>query len=294
LKPKIFWIIYHVEKISRIKRNVLTWCKKLGGEIILFHCIPYESGQSFPFQYIPEKNIKEAIEEKRNSAERTFKNLKVEFEKEGLSLSYEIRAGYIFLESISAIRKFSPDVVLLTPEGGEFMPFFIGSNTLRILRDVDRDILFLKSKRTEVENVIFPVDLSKFSLKCGRRAFEVAKIFNVPLEIINVLETKGLSLSQEVLKDSAIKVERSLHKKIEKDFGGFTGVKWRIHVISAENAINGIMNFLKGKKNYMIVIGKKGYSLIQFITGNLVEKVVRYSSGNVWIVSQPQKKIIKE
>jgi len=293
LKPRIFWIIYHVERISKVKRNVLTWCKKLGGELLLFHCIPYESGQSFPFQFIPEENIKEAIEEKRESAEKIFKNLKMEFEKEGVPLSYEIKAGYIFLESLSAIRRLSPDVVLLTPEGGEFMPFFIGSNTLRILRDVDRDILFLKSKRVEVETVIFPVDLSRFALKCGRRAFEIAKIFNVPLEVINVLETKGLSLSQDVLKDSAIRVEENLQKKIEKDFGGFKDVKWNVHVISAESAISGIMDFLKERKNYLIVIGKKGYSLLQFITGNLVEKVARYSTGNVWIVSQPQKKIMK-
>lgn len=294
MKTRIFYLVYHVEKISKVKKALLTWCRKLKGELFIFHCIPFESGQSFPFQYIPEEYIKEAIEEKKNSAERALKKLKTEFEKVGLLLSYEIKAGYIFLESVSVIRKLSPDVVLITPEGGELMPFFVGSNTLRILRNVENDILFLKAKRAEIESVIFPVDLSQFSLRCGRRAFEIARIFATPLYIINVLETKGLSFSTEVLKEIGLKVEKTLRRKIEKNFGKFRDVRYEVHILSAERAIDGIMDFLKKRRNYIVVIGKRGYSLIQFITGNLVEKVIRYSAGDVWIVSKPDKKIIKD
>lgn len=282
-----------MEGISKIEKQVALWCKKIGGELFIFCCIPYETGQSFPFQFIPESQLKEAIDSQRKSVERALRKMKEKLEKDGVKTEYEIKAGYVFLESISAIRRLSPSLVLLTPEGGERLPFFIGSNTLRILRDIGEDILFIKSRKESVENIISPVDMSPFSIDCIKRGFEVARFFNSSLHILNVIETRHLSLSESVIQETAVKVQEKLFSIVNRKYSkNFKDVKWTVSVIKDETALEGIINFARGKRDSMLVVGKKGYSLLQMVTGSVVEKVVRYFPGNVWVVSKPKRSIL--
>lgn len=183
-----------------------------------------------------QKKMEKQIKEKLNSiADEGAKLNKVR-------IHVMVSRGKIYEEIVAVAEKINAIFIIMGTNGSVGFKKFIGSNTLRIVRESKCPVITIKGKthRAGCKNIVLPLDLSRETKEKVNKAIEIAKDFNSDIRIVTIITTddeflvkklnrqlnqvqdfvreKGVSCSAEVLKGNSVADEVVKYsKKIDAD-----------------------------------------------------------------------------
>ena len=137
----------------------------------------------------------------------------------------------------------------------------------------------------EFERIILPIDGSEFAKKAAKKAFNIAKKFDIEVLIICVLDPFRYSTSHEFFhsytKIRREKAEEYIDEIVE--IGKSFDVKYTTKLVDGGTPLEEIIK--SANTNDLIVLGSKGHSNIErILIGSVSEKVVRHANCSVLIV----------
>ena len=137
----------------------------------------------------------------------------------------------------------------------------------------------------EFERIILPIDGSEFAKKAAKKAFSIAKKFDIGVVIICVLDPFRYSTSHEFFhsytKIRRDKAEEYIDEIVE--IGKSFDVKYTTKLVDGGTPLEEIIK--SANSNDLIVLGSKGHSNIErILIGSVSEKVVRHANCSVLIV----------
>lgn len=286
---KVLWIIEgegnfnYVVKLLRSLNRLTPLKLKIAGVI----SVDSEINPAIPF--IPEHQFETVLKENRATLEKIISGLKnkLKFEFETEIVVDRLPRG---VENIR--KKFKPSLTIVEPEPFAGFPFSIGSPIASMIRSFREDFLVIKGNaHFPPKKIALPVDASPFSIRTIKRGLSISEKFKSSLEIFTVLETRNIRFPQGMVEEMLKISEEELRRKISKKYGEIKGMV-NISALEGKNAEDGIIEFIHNKKCDLVIMGKHGHTFVEELLGTVTEKVLRYSPVPVWVVSNPERKLL--
>ena len=107
----------------------------------------------------------------------------------GVKINTMVARGKIYEEVARVAEELSSQFIIMGTNGSVGFKKFIGSNTLRIIREAPCPVITIKGKqhRAGCKNIVLPLDLTKETKEKVNKAIEVAKYFKSDIRIVTVL-----------------------------------------------------------------------------------------------------------
>jgi nucleotide-binding universal stress UspA family protein len=172
----------------------VKFSKATNAEIILLHVTAglyqtYEPGYFNPLPAAPvllKDYEKEVIEKSDKHMEAIAEKIKME----GVSqVSFFTMPGTITTEILSAAKKHHTSLIVMGTHGvSGFREFFIGSNTLRVIRDADCPVLSVQDKSEDplFKNILMPFRDKPHSREKVNYAIDLSILFSSQLHVLGV------------------------------------------------------------------------------------------------------------
>lgn len=181
----------------------------LKAEVILLHVMNESGSSSSAKQYHEELKL-----EIQDKLEVYAKNLNAEY---GLKVSYEIRFGKPYQEICDFSQEKNADMIVMGSNRYSGLKRFIGSNSLRVVRQSTIPVITIKGKshKKGCERILLPLDLTKETREKVARALEFARVYGSEIHIVSVQEsdsfeksalTRQMAQVKNYLQDHGIKV----------------------------------------------------------------------------------------
>lgn len=189
----------------------------LKSEVILLHVMGEPGSTASAKQY--HKELKSEIIDKLSVYASNLSN------EYGLKVSYEIRYGKPYQEICDYAQEKDATLVVMGSNKYGGLKRFIGSNSLRVVRQSTIPVITIKGKshKKGCERILLPLDLTKETREKVARALEFAKAYGAEIHIVSVNENDTFEKSalerqmnqvKNYLMDHGIKVvDRFLVKK---------------------------------------------------------------------------------
>ncbi len=126
-----------------------------------------------------EKKIQKALEK---LADETAK-------ESGIIVNILIVTGKVYEEVQKAAKKLKCSFVIMGTNGSHGLKKFIGSNTLRVIREAPGPVISIKGKkhRTGCKTIVLPLDLTKETKEKVAKAIEIANLFGSTINLVSAI-----------------------------------------------------------------------------------------------------------
>ena len=128
-----------------------------------------------------EKKIKKELEK---LASETMK-------KVNIRVDFIVSRGKVYEEINKAAKKLKSSFIIMGTNGSIGIKKFIGSNTLRVIREAPCPVISIKGKkhRFGCRNIVLPLDLTKESREKITKSIEIATLFSSTIHLVTILNT---------------------------------------------------------------------------------------------------------
>lgn len=213
---------------------------------------------------------------------------------QGIPVVVVVQKGQAVLTIQEAIRKFSPDLVVMGSHGKRGIDsLLLGSVAERILRVSPVSVLVVRPpKNPDVYTLLCAVDLSDCSRTALERSIDIAKQDKIEqINVLHVYEVPIGYLEAGMSYETALNKTREIH---QQEFNSFMepykncGVSCKLLLEEGAPAST-IVKTAESIKADLIVIGAHGKSrLTAFLIGGTSTKIVHRSSLPVLAVKSPE------
>jgi nucleotide-binding universal stress UspA family protein len=138
------------------------------------------------------KQVKAKLESIAEEASRTS----------GIRVNTMIASGKIYDEIVRVSENIDAIFIIMGTSGSEGIKKFIGSNTLRVVRESSCPVITIRGKkhRAGCRNIVLPLDLSKETKEKVNKAIEFAKYFGSDIRIVTVLTGEDEFLVKKLMR----------------------------------------------------------------------------------------------
>lgn len=126
-----------------------------------------------------EKKIQKALEK---LAEETAK-------ESGIVVNILVVSGKVYDQIQKAAKKLKCSFIIMGTNGSHGLKKFIGSNTLRVIREAPCPVISIKGKkhRTGCKIIVLPLDLTKETKEKVAKAIEIANLFGSTINLVSAI-----------------------------------------------------------------------------------------------------------
>jgi nucleotide-binding universal stress UspA family protein len=165
----------------------------------------------------------------------------------------------------------------------------LGSVAEEVVRHADRPVMTVRGEETEedrgrpsVDQILVPVDFSKFSRQALQTANELADVYDARIDALHVVEEKlhpafyvgGVKSIEDIDPDIKSKAQDRLTEFVDATLG--PDVETATHVVLGKPA-RAISSFVENHGIDLVSIATHGQSGVErFLLGSVTEKVVRH------------------
>ncbi|PDS24464.1 universal stress protein [Flavobacterium branchiophilum] len=254
----------HSEHALRVAAQI---AKKHNGEIILLHSIelPHLIGENAQ----KGENIPEIMFFKNKAIEKLEAQMDADF-LDGLEVSEIIKLERVFDSILTLIQKNNIDLIVMGSHGSNgIQEILVGSNTEKVVRNVDVPVLIIKKEMPvfEVNHFVFASDFSKEIKTNFHKVIQFAEKNQAKLHLVYIntpTQFKTTAVAEELL------------RLFVSDFD----IKnFETHIYNDMSVEKGVFNFSKAIQAELIGLsthGKKGIS--HFFNGSISESIVNHAT----------------
>lgn len=192
--------------------QAIQLAKVIGAEITLINVI---EDHGFFNKYISSKEEKEY----KKKAEEEMGNISKEKSAgSGVEMNYMIAHGKIYEKINEVAEMIGATLVLMGTSGSMGIMKFIGSNTLRVIRESKIPVISLKGNKIAMglNSIILPLDLTKETREKVSKAVWLSKLYgNVPIKVVSVSTSKDKFLKSKIKRQEIQVRDFLLQKGIE-------------------------------------------------------------------------------
>jgi nucleotide-binding universal stress UspA family protein len=164
--------------------------------------IANKSNASLTMVYVKSNNtlstplyFKDLTKKEQHSPEELF-NIIIEKYKDKFltNYDYKIHEGKVFKEITNQAKYDNTDLIVMGTHGmSGFETYFIGSNAFKVVSNVNCDVITVRNGflRTDIKNIIMPIDISSETQKKLESTVKIAKLYNAKIHVLSVSETNS-------------------------------------------------------------------------------------------------------
>ncbi|WP_298879283.1 universal stress protein [uncultured Polaribacter sp.] len=207
-------------------------------------------------------------------AEQKFKDFLEKEYLEDVKVVPVIKHYKVFSEVNSIAKEVDADIIIMGSHGATGLKeFFVGSNTEKVVRNVDLPVLVIKNEMTNVDfaDIVVATDFSDESVPAFKKMLKSLEFLNAKKHLLYVNlpneDFKTTSEMETMANDFLIKVEGNSHRLIN------------VNYVCARSIENGILNFSNALGADLISVithGRKGLSHI--FAGSVAEDLTNHST----------------
>ena len=192
--------------------QAIDLAKVIGAEITLINVI---EDHGFFNKYISSKEESEF----KKKLEKDLEDLsKEKTTKSGIKVSYMIAHGKIYEKINEVAEMISATLVLMGTSGSMGIMKFIGSNTLRVIRESKVPVISIKGTKSHkgLSSILLPLDLTKETREKVAKAVWISKLYgNVPIKVVSVSTSTDKFIMNKVKRQEIQVRDFLLQKGIE-------------------------------------------------------------------------------
>ncbi len=169
--------------------------------------IANKSNASLTMVYVKSNNtlstplyFKDLTKKEQHSPEELFNIIIEKYNDKFLTnYDYKIHEGKVFKEITNQAKYDNTDLIVMGTHGmSGFETYFIGSNAFKVVSNVNCDVITVRNGflRTDIKNIIMPIDISSETQKKLESTVKIAKLYNAKIHVLSVSETN----SEEIAK----------------------------------------------------------------------------------------------
>ncbi|MCX6291715.1 MAG: universal stress protein [Bacteroidetes bacterium] len=147
--------------------------------------------------YVIEESFQLPIFKKKKEDKSMEKKIRKELEKlahdttekSGIKVETMIARGKVYEEIQKAARKLKCSFIVMGTSGGSGIKKFIGSNSLRVIRESPCPVITIRGKKHRLgcKHIVLPLDLTKETKEKVMKGIEIARLFGSVINLITVL-----------------------------------------------------------------------------------------------------------
>ena len=248
--------------------------KNFGAELFLIHVL--EAGA---YQGIFAPSKKTEYDETEQAQQKLQEDANKLEQETGLNVSQTVVSGRIYEEIVSASNEAGTDLLVMGTHGSSgWEEFFVGSNAYRVVTQSSCPVLSIQGNatKTELKNIILPIDSTPESRQKVSHAVELAQKFCSTIHIAALLTDD----EPEIRFEFETKVKQ-ITEYFEREEISYTET-----TLTGSNLATMTMNFAESKDgNLIVMMTEQESNLTGFLMGPFAQQVVNHSKIPVLSVS---------
>jgi nucleotide-binding universal stress UspA family protein len=248
--------------------------KRFGAEIILIHILDASAygGIFVTTQKSEYKDMELAQLKLQEESEKLRK-------RTGLQVLHFVSSGRVYDEIVRIANEEHADLIVMGTHGvSGWAEFFAGSNAFKVVTQSDCPVLSIQENatKTELKNIILPIDQTDETRQKVRYAVAFAKKFDATIHIASLLT------------DDEPAVRYDFEKKVKQiaDYFDREGVRHTQTTLVGSNLATMTMNFGESKGgNLIVMMTEQEANLTGFLMGPYAQQLVNHSRIPVLSIS---------
>ena len=236
---------------------------------------------SFQLPFVTKKDDK-IIERK---IEKELKKLAFEtMQKVSINVKILISKGKAYEEIQKAARKLKSSFIVMGTNGSIGIKKFIGSNSLRVIREAPCPVITIKGKkhRFGCKNIVLPLDLTKETKEKINKSIEFARLFSSTIHLVTVLTTDDDFIVK--------KLTRQMNQVNE--FIRENDIPCSVEFIHGDDVTTSVIEYSKKIKAdlLMIMTQQENWTDLMFIS-SMAQQIINSSDIPVLSIRPKEKKV---
>jgi nucleotide-binding universal stress UspA family protein len=167
--------------------------------------------------------------------------------------------------------------------GSQGLKKFIGSNTLRVIRESPSPVISIKGKKhiSGCKNILLPLDLTKETREKVSKSIEIASLYGSTIHLVSVITT-----NDEFIVNKLHRQMKQVHEYISK-----SGIPCTVEFIQNDDVTKSILSYSKKIKADLIMImtQEENWTDLMFI-GSSAQQIINSSDIPVLSIRPREKK----
>jgi nucleotide-binding universal stress UspA family protein len=200
----------------------------------------------------------------------------------GVKVNVKIEKGKIYEQIVKVAEEINAIFIIMGTSGSSGIKKFIGSNTLRIVRESKCPVITIKGKthRSGCKNIVLPLDLTRETKEKVNKAIEIAKHFNSDIRIVTVLVSNDEFLVK--------KLKRQLNQV--QEFVANKGVNCTAESIKGNNVAEEIVNYAeKIDADLIMIMTQEESDWTDLFIGSQAQQVINSTDVPVLSIRPSEK-----
>ena len=248
--------------------------KRFNADIFLIHVLETGAYQglfspSNRTEYNEKEEAQKKLQEDAHKLEQTT----------GLNVSQTVVSGRIYEQIVTAATESEADLIIMGTHGTSgWEEFFVGSNAFKVVTQSACPVLSIQkdATKTELKNIILPIDNTPESRQKVKQAATMAKKFGSTIHIAALL-TDG---------DADVRFEFDAKIKQVTDYFDRESIPYTQTTLQGANLATMTMNFAESKGgNLIVMMTEQEPNLTGFLMGPFAQQIVNHSRIPVLSVS---------
>ena len=236
---------------------------------------------SFQLPFVTKKDDK-IIERK---IEKELKKLAFEtMQKVSIKVKVLVSKGKAYEEIQKAARKLKSSFIVMGTNGSIGIKKFIGSNSLRVIREAPCPVITIKGKkhRFGCKNIVLPLDLTKETKEKINKSIEFARLFSSTIHLVTVLTTDDDFIVK--------KLTRQMNQVNE--FIRENDIPCSVEFIHGDDVTTSVIEYSKKIKAdlLMIMTQQENWTDLMFIS-SMAQQIINSSDIPVLSIRPKEKKV---
>ena len=236
---------------------------------------------SFQLPFVTKKDDK-IIERK---IEKELKKLAFEtMQKVSINVKILVSKGKAYEEIQKAARKLKSSFIVMGTNGSIGIKKFIGSNSLRVIREAPCPVITIKGKkhRFGCKNIVLPLDLTKETKEKINKSIEFARLFSSTIHLVTVLTTDDDFIVK--------KLTRQMNQVNE--FIRENDIPCSVEFIHGDDVTTSVIEYSKKIKAdlLMIMTQQENWTDLMFIS-SMAQQIINSSDIPVLSIRPKEKKV---
>jgi nucleotide-binding universal stress UspA family protein len=203
----------------------------------------------------------------------------------GIRVHTQISRGKVYDEIKNTAKKLKCSFIVMGTSGGSGgLKRFIGSNSLRVIREASCPVITIKGKkhRPGCRNIVLPLDLTKETKEKVKKAIDLARLFGSKIDLVSILNT-----DDEFIVNKLKRQMQQVLEYVEKQ-----EVSCSTEFIQGDDISDEIIKYAKKIKADLIMImtqQESNWSDIMFISSS-AQEIINNSDIPVLCIRPTEKK----
>lgn len=197
----------------------------------------------------------------------------------GLNVSQRVVSGRINEEIVKAVKEANADLIIMGTHGRSgWEDLFVGSNAFKVVTRSECPVLSIQKSatKTELNNIILPIDNTSASRQKVKQAATIAKKFGSTVHIAALLTED----------DADIRYGFDIKIKQVADFFDRESIPFTQTTLVGDNLATMTMNFAESRGgNLIVMMTEQESNLTGFLMGPFAQQIVNHSKIPVLSVS---------